>query len=1160
MKGNETPYIGSKDMNITDGFTKNSALKKNKELENTWSRFDMFFLKPEKHKIIVQLDGHMCGAWCVAEIFNFHNGLLDQEQLIGKQIELMEVEIRKRMCSFSIDYMKAYLLLHKNDKVYDDILDLRHSQSFSSVHTDTPKTVPLTQESEVPTYAIENTKLINDDKKDATSDTTSQGKDIVHTTVTPTKLMSTPGNTSPKSIHSPDENEAATTMIGFMNIKTSPITKKQDSSDTTCYQSVDHICASTDTCAWCTNFFPNNTTTSNYCTIGYSTQYLDQGVFANDHIPSKTVICEYFGSIVQAAPGGFHDASLGDGTYIDASSDDSIGKNINHACEPNCKLSKVMVNGKNDDDDETKLFIVAIKDIAKGQELTYHYNHGNNDDSLLEVLQAGYCNCIICKSIDKNPRKRKEPSVTNAVSSSTRGKRVLKKRLPNRNDMSGKVPRSRTSLPLAKAVLYDYGIMDDKAKDDEFIVNHYSLLEKLTSKYPTIEDFDISRKLEDQDYDYEDNDRLTEQQHHTRSSSGVTSDPSSCIKVSREDENNPAIVKKIYDAILDIVSRSFCPVNGTSMKDLFHFVEKLLMKYKVYVCEKSIDLNRRNQSKTIFRVVGFVIVEEHFKFDDGGKDNGIIVHLLATVPEARSTCVATLLLQRISKVRSKKMKNYPVIAVMYPNVMLPLRLVAKNVIDAAVKNFHVKKKSLRAGRNIERYNKESSVQFFVDHMQFLYWDHFEKKITSIHDMKDCLVLYAEAVNIRNVGVKGHNYTRFIDLRMETSSSLQMVIPRAVVDKNVMSKGRDTFTLKVQSVLMGWVNLVQMSTDELKDIMIKSKHMQNEDDIDLTNLHDMLDVIWTACGLNKALKTKFVSGMKLSVNGGKQLGDNLVGSVEKVAGDGYKDETSDMITTDEVVSVTSQDRDTEMVDIEFYYYNKFRNHPELLKIPVTMSQKKDPTTTMACSFLSCVLLVHTIDKNLSSDILEYVKSEKQLDINNMKLFKASGDQPSVNSLLNMWSLHLRKAGFESVNTVACPSPGRSGLYLCSVSNTVGLRHGVGIDYDRKMIWDPSEKEALPLTSTFFLDLSQHVHPDEENSIKMFELNSNMGYRKNTPYKKYIGTKMPMLKTSKIGEVIAMKKMEDSAKRMFVMMISEDGMDLEEVDGRLLKEMIGNKDKK
>ena len=70
------------------------------------------------------------------------------------------------------------------------------------------------------------------------------------------------------------------------------------------------------------------------------------------------------------------------------------------------------------------------------------------------------------------------------------------------------------------------------------------------------------------------------------------------------------------------------------------------------------------------------------------------------------------------------------------------------------------------------------------------------------------------------------------------------------------------------------------------------------------------------GLNKALRTKFVSGMKLSLNKGRELGDNFVGSVEKVAGDGYKDVISEMITTDEVVSLTSPDRETEMVDMDF----------------------------------------------------------------------------------------------------------------------------------------------------------------------------------------------------------------------------------------------------
>ena len=144
------------------------------------------------------------------------------------------------------------------------------------------------------------------------------------------------------------------------------------------------------------------------------------------------------------------------------------------------------------------------------------------------------------------------------------------------------------------------------------------------------------------------------------------------------------------------------------MKDLLQFVEKLLMKHKVYVCEKIIEQKKRNQPKTFFRIVGFVIVEEHFKFDDDGKDNGIVIHLLATVPEARSTGVATLLLQRITKVIGKAMKNYPVIALMYPNVMLLLQENVKNVNAAAVRNFHVKKKSLRSKTNIEKFNGGSS--------------------------------------------------------------------------------------------------------------------------------------------------------------------------------------------------------------------------------------------------------------------------------------------------------------------------------------------------------------------------------------------------------------------------------------------------------------------
>jgi hypothetical protein len=159
---------------------------------------------------------------------------------------------------------------------------------------------------------------------------------------------------------------------------------------------------------------------------------------------------------------------------------------------------------------------------------------------------------------------------------------------------------------------------------------------------------------------------------------------------------------------------------------------------------------------------------------------------------------------------------------------------------------------------------------------------------------------------------------------------------------------------------------------------------------------------------------------------------------------------------------------------------------------------------------------------------------------------------VNSLMQKWSVQLSKSGCESVNTIASTQT-RSGLYLCSISGKFGLRHAVGIDYNRKMIWDPSEKEALPLTTKFFRDLLQHVQTFQKDNIKMFELRKH--YRKNTPYNSYIGSKMIIKNTNKICEVIAVQKKEGNTKEVVkLLVISEDGKDLEEIYGNNLKKMI------
>ena len=57
---------------------------------------------------------------------------------------------------------------------------------------------------------------------------------------------------------------------------------------------------------------------------------------------------------------------------------------INHSCNPNCE-----VDGKG-----LKLWIVAIKDIKKGEELSYDYGFGYDEDYKQFVCKCGAKNCV----------------------------------------------------------------------------------------------------------------------------------------------------------------------------------------------------------------------------------------------------------------------------------------------------------------------------------------------------------------------------------------------------------------------------------------------------------------------------------------------------------------------------------------------------------------------------------------------------------------------------------------------------------------------------------------------------------------------------------------------------------------------------------------------
>ena len=98
-----------------------------------------------------------------------------------------------------------------------------------------------------------------------------------------------------------------------------------------------------------------------------------KGVFAATSIPKRARIIEYKGARMSeaAADEKYGDDEsphtflflLDDGTVIDANRRGNSARWINHSCDPNCEANEE--NGR--------LLIDAIRDIRRGEELTYDY-------------------------------------------------------------------------------------------------------------------------------------------------------------------------------------------------------------------------------------------------------------------------------------------------------------------------------------------------------------------------------------------------------------------------------------------------------------------------------------------------------------------------------------------------------------------------------------------------------------------------------------------------------------------------------------------------------------------------------------------------------------------------------------------------------------------
>jgi len=120
-----------------------------------------------------------------------------------------------------------------------------------------------------------------------------------------------------------------------------------------------------------------------------------KGVFAKRKIPKGTRIIEYLGErvpltnmlaeIMEGKPASVYVFHLTDSTVIDGARNGNEARFINHSCEPNCAAYIF----------DEKLYIYAMRDIVRAEELTFDYQLGSalKNRRKKQNLEAYACRC-----------------------------------------------------------------------------------------------------------------------------------------------------------------------------------------------------------------------------------------------------------------------------------------------------------------------------------------------------------------------------------------------------------------------------------------------------------------------------------------------------------------------------------------------------------------------------------------------------------------------------------------------------------------------------------------------------------------------------------------------------------------------------------------------
>ena len=117
-----------------------------------------------------------------------------------------------------------------------------------------------------------------------------------------------------------------------------------------------------------------------------------QGLFAEQDIKQGTKIIRYIGQKItqeeserRLAAGNVYIFGLDERYAIDGSTRKNTARYINHSCDPNCHTEQF----------GNTIWLVAIRDIQAGEELTYNYGYELNDEPP-EPCHCGAQQCCGC--------------------------------------------------------------------------------------------------------------------------------------------------------------------------------------------------------------------------------------------------------------------------------------------------------------------------------------------------------------------------------------------------------------------------------------------------------------------------------------------------------------------------------------------------------------------------------------------------------------------------------------------------------------------------------------------------------------------------------------------------------------------------------------------